>query len=171
MATTTYNPNDTNCTGWKGDYTDTADDEEYDSITPNEKDVVSTDDANSIDYYAGEGHQTFHRYEIRVQEAEGNVTQIDLSVRCTTGTADAKKLGIYDDNGSTWDDTLDSDSGAGLVTLTKTITANPGYYIDATGNLKFRVFDDPSAGGTLDVEYAECVITYFTGATRTYTLV
>lgn len=149
MPTVTYHPDDTGGSGWKG----TTVNEERDDYSGAELTTVSTDDTNSVGYSYG-GEQATHKWKIPIDEAEGNVTQIDVSARVVNGTGAQHKLYIYNFDTSSWE-LLDTDNNPippYKVTLSGSVSSSLGDYIDGSGNVEWKV-EDQTAGPNEKVEY------------------
>lgn len=173
MATSTYNPNDTNCAAQEGG--DGAAppgslggwiDEAFSSV---QEDTVSTDDGNNVnDLESGSGGQV-HRFDFTIVEAEGDVSQIDFLWKgyANKGAPPpdlhwGSRMYIWDDNGSTWVH-LTTGAASSKETLNGQRTTNIANYINGSSVIYFCITadaDTPTTMSNVWSYYAECVITY-----------
>ena len=155
MPTSTYHANTSGCTAWKG--TETNRREEYDSLTPGEKDVISVDDTNGVEYDFG-GLLAFHELILGGVEAAGDITQIDVEGVCNDGTGQVHYLKIWNHTTGAWE-TVDSDvSAPAWHELTGSIIVDFEDYVQA-GVVHLKVVAT-NAGSTLGCRFLEVVVTY-----------
>lgn len=129
---TTYNPNDTDCTGWDG----------YDAARPAgalamdtelvlsgaELNIVSVDDVNSISCEGG-GYPG-HHFRLRVPEAPNSITQIVLTVKgyAQHNVPPDYEYYLYIWKGTVWE-AVDNHTTGSKDTMTGVITTNCADYV------------------------------------------
>ncbi len=165
MATSTYHPDTTGCTGWQGNADATPNstlavsgESEY---TSGEKTDTSSDNGTTV---SQGGARACHRIRFTIAEAEGDVTQLDFKFNADSsgpGGVDYD-LFVYDDNGSTWGTSRATNTSAfSDYDFTASITTSVGNYIDGSGNVFALLMIDGGSGKTsLLLDLAELVVTY-----------
>ncbi len=132
--------------------------EEYDSITPGEKAVISADDANAVGTGGGGDHQ-HHDIFFNVVETVGNITNIAVEGVYTDGTGAEHYLKCYNWNTPGWDTIGTSGAQApSMRRIAENIVADFDDYVQAE-QMKMRLIA-ATGGDPVSCRFAESVVTY-----------
>ena len=123
-------------------------------LNATDKGYISTDDNNSY----GNSTDNALRWDIKITEAEGNVTEIALQVKVWNTGSYPTDLYIWKDSTSEWELLASVDCTGGKTTINRSVVANIANYIDGDGKIYFATVDESDNGTTYNY-FGQCCIT------------
>ena len=123
-------------------------------LNATDKGYISTDDNNSYD----NSTDNALRWDIKITEAEGDVTAIALEAKVENTGRYPTDWYIWKDSTSAWEKLESVDCTGGKTTISHTVSANIANYIDSSSKIYFATVDAADTGTTKNY-YGKCDIT------------
>lgn len=169
MATATYLPNTANSVAYTGDGSDPPSGTEYQDteFTGGEYTEASGDNEDRVDSTQAPGNLHGFELSFRITQSVPTINSIDITVKCSSDSGDDKQLFVYNDDGASWGAAVDSHNEVGKDTLSYTISADFGDYLDGDGDLRIVETLDNS-GPNNYLYYASVVVTHGLAKVRSF---